>query len=120
MPDVAGAVLHVEASRDELGYAGQRPQLRRKAIGHGTLHQRLRELATLALVQLCRSAQAFALECFFAIGLELGGPTRDRLAADFQPTRHLGLRYILLEQLDCLESTLLERFEIPFVLHALP
>src|SRR5207247_1357497 len=41
------------------------------------------------------------------VALELGGPTRKRLAADFQPTRHLGLRRALLEQLHRLESTLL-------------
>jgi hypothetical protein len=120
VPDMAGAVLHAKAPRDELGHPRQCPQLGRKAIGHGTLHQRFYELAPLALVQVGGSAQAFAPERCLAVGLELGGPPRNRLAAHFQPTRYLGLRQALLQQLDRLESALLERFEIPSVLHAFP
>jgi hypothetical protein len=108
------AVLVPKAVCDQRPHPLQGPELGRKACRQRTALEQARQFAPLRDIEAAGSTQGAGLECLCALGIELLRPGIDRLAADADPARHLGLGHTLLQQACGPQPSTLQCFQIAF------
>jgi len=101
---------------EQRAYPRQRPQFGRKAARHRPGDEQLRQPGTLGLGHAPRFAQRLAPP---RLRIVLAGarPVRHRLPTHVELARHLGLAHTPHQHPHALAPPLLQRLEIPLVLH---